>query len=362
MSKYTTSVVAFIDILGFKDKVKEEEKEGKYEFFSKLRIALQEALIKTFEFTKNTFKNFKSLSSKFDEENFEERLKLKTFSDNVFFSFDYSPDDEIQLFLATFYIIYLSTYFQRIMLTHNLYVRGAITIGCNFVDDTMIFSGALIKAFEMEKERAIYPRIVVDKELAEKYVKIKNTLVPCDIFYPNILVKDWSGTVFCNPFKLESDVRLFYDKGLSEKMKRKVRNDGEKIKKKTFEKGIEKLKNNLHSIDLPSILPYRTDNTETNKRVGAKVGSVLGTKPLENFLYDEKKDGEVIKIVQTDLNKNLEIYHDNYEVYEKYLWLSEFVKWIKGENTLLNFEFFKERTFLYDKKCPPIQISNIEIK
>lgn len=64
----------------------------------------------------------------------------------------------------------------------------------------MIFSSALIKAYEFETRTAIYPRIIIDPKILKSLPKdnIINKLLP------NIFVMDWAGLIFLNIFIITS--------------------------------------------------------------------------------------------------------------------------------------------------------------
>jgi len=162
----TKSVVAFIDILGFKEIIENNEKDKHFTPLIKLRKVLNEAV----NATKKIFELvLTSIDSKFDE-NLTTKLKVKQFSDNLYLSFDYT-DYEGDFLLALNYVIFLSRYYQREMLINNYYVRGGIPEGYNYSDDLMIFSSALINAYNLESKVSIYPRIVIDEKIVKRINK-----------------------------------------------------------------------------------------------------------------------------------------------------------------------------------------------
>lgn len=192
-------------------------------------------------------------------------------------------------------ILFSSCYYQRIMLANNFYVRGGISEGHTSKDDNIIFSGALIKAYGLERERAIYPRIVIDEEIIE-FINSKKENSPftdlINLFYP-ILLKDWNVS-FINPFGLES--------ACSKILNHPEMNDPE-------------IRGKLDKIN--------TDIQNTNPDIKSDLS-----------------DDELIKKLQSDLSEKLEEHSNNYKKYEKYLWLSEFIKWTKNEKSSLNFKYF----------------------
>lgn len=53
------------------------------------------------------------------------------------------------------------------MWINNLLARGGISCGNFFKDERMIWGNALIQAYKLEGQIAIYPRIIVEPEIAE---------------------------------------------------------------------------------------------------------------------------------------------------------------------------------------------------
>ena len=64
-------------------------------------------------------------------------------------------------------IIFFSALLQLNMWINNLLVRGGISYGDFFSDEKMIWGNALIGAYKLEGQIAIYPRIIVEPEIAE---------------------------------------------------------------------------------------------------------------------------------------------------------------------------------------------------
>lgn len=56
---------------------------------------------------------------------------------------------------------------QRALLKDRVLTRGGLSYGKHFSDEEFIFSDALIKAYGIERDRAIFPRVVVDDDLLD---------------------------------------------------------------------------------------------------------------------------------------------------------------------------------------------------
>jgi hypothetical protein len=140
MIEFSEKALAYIDILGFKELISFAEK--------KLKDPIP--LIKHLERALGTF----SCKYKIPRAQF----KIKLFSDCISISTDLNP-------LSILKLIAVSASIQRELFMNDIQVRGAISKGKHFENETMIFSKALINALNIEQNYAIYPRIVIDRKL-----------------------------------------------------------------------------------------------------------------------------------------------------------------------------------------------------
>ena len=127
------SVAAFIDILGYKELILKDSLESEIKHFNELKETIDFALQCTVEATKTTM-NF--LENKYgNAERLSKRLNVKQFSDNVYFSFDYSNVDKFEMLFGVYVITRISCLYQRLMLGKGYFVRGGIAhgrrIGCH---------------------------------------------------------------------------------------------------------------------------------------------------------------------------------------------------------------------------------------
>jgi hypothetical protein len=138
-------VVAFVDVLGFREKLYEFEQDMKSKTAGEGELLVSE---KVNEFI-NTVKYVTSL---LDSGNFHYYL----FSDNICITVDYveNPDLLISLLFAVNELFY--SFAQK-----GYFLRGAIDVG-KFVDEKQIALGVpLAKAYLMESKSAVYPRILI---------------------------------------------------------------------------------------------------------------------------------------------------------------------------------------------------------
>lgn len=139
--EYENRIVAFIDILGFSEMIRNSEENE--DVFITVHKALEEI--------RNINRN---LQSETREKSLGRQEAL--FSDNIVISYSTnSPEAEFEL-------IYDAMFLQLCLLYEGVLVRGGITTGKLFHNSNMIFGPALVRAYELESKHAIYPRVLVD--------------------------------------------------------------------------------------------------------------------------------------------------------------------------------------------------------
>ena len=145
------SIVAFIDILGFKALISGSEAE--------------DALVKVKEAIGVSSKRLKKVYPTIND---CDAWVVKMFSDNVAIGFPVIIRDEG---IAEMGIICSRLEeFQYRMISHGFFVRGAVEIGELYMDDEIVFGKALLDAYEAEKSSAVNPRIILGPT-AKKEVK-----------------------------------------------------------------------------------------------------------------------------------------------------------------------------------------------
>ena len=139
-TKYEERIVAFVDILGFSSMV--SNSSSNTEEYEKIKHAL------------DTINRVKKQS---DETN----AKVTTFSDSIVISYSVSDRDPL------FYIIIDLIHLQLELLQQGVLVRGGIAKGQVRHTQEMVFGPAMVAAYELESKYAVYPRIIVEKELVD---------------------------------------------------------------------------------------------------------------------------------------------------------------------------------------------------
>lgn len=147
---YENRIVAFIDILGFKAMI-----DGTVNSHNRLeKIANIE----------NAFNLIQRLLTEHYTGDQISEVKYSTFSDCIVFSFPSHQKDS--LFYSLLPLIWLQA---ELVWNHNIFLRGAITIGEIYHTDKMVFGPAMVEAYKLESEFAKYPRIILDPKIKTTY-------------------------------------------------------------------------------------------------------------------------------------------------------------------------------------------------
>lgn len=133
---YLEKIVAFIDILGFKNLVQDEAKCEDIGVILKLPY-----LIRTDDIAK--------------------RLKIKgvmmtSISDSIVFSIETKERGAMNKIVKL-----LSVFMQVLLFQYGLLLRGGIAVGKLYHDREVVYGPALIKAYDLESKFAEYPRIIM---------------------------------------------------------------------------------------------------------------------------------------------------------------------------------------------------------
>jgi hypothetical protein len=193
---YEKRVLAYIDILGFKDAVgktvenindKETENRCKIEEIHNLLDDIRYQLIK------DKFMPIKKIEIK-------DRV-VSQFSDSVVIS--YLENVSIYNILQDIYFLCISA------LGKGFLFRGAVVCGKVIHTENKLFGPAFIKAYDMEQKQAIFPRVIIDKDIfyiaKDNYSKCTDLnaeynsllkLIPCDFDgkrYINYIDKYYTG-------------------------------------------------------------------------------------------------------------------------------------------------------------------------
>ena len=164
--RYEKRLVAFIDILGFKEIVKQSEKD----------ISKIELIYSVLDYLKNwevqekwdlRLVEIEEDAQKRGIENFDIRGKtnITAFSDSIVVSV--KVDNNINEMAST--LIINLAYIGAILLEKGILFRGGLTVGnLIHIENGTVFGQGLIDSYKLESNNAKYPRIVLSDKLLKE--------------------------------------------------------------------------------------------------------------------------------------------------------------------------------------------------
>ncbi len=146
-------VILFLDILGYKNMIASATNENDYLDSVHSLMTLLSKYIETYT---------QEVDKKSEHPLNLSRFKSMIFSDNILFFAPY--DSEIDMLNLANNLVYGLSQFLFQYTKSKIFFRGAITAGQLFYDEKLhfVFGTGLIRAYELESNVAIYPRIVID--------------------------------------------------------------------------------------------------------------------------------------------------------------------------------------------------------
>lgn len=175
---YEKRILAFIDILGFEKLVSESEND----------ITL---IKKIYGLLDHTLVHAKSLSRRSEvykdivEVNVEEYAH-HIFSDTIILSCPYKSAAYLVV-LIDWMVGYQITMWEN----KATLIRGAITGGNLYEDRDMVFGPALVRAYHLERDKAVWPRVLVDKNVLGVFAAGEKKAA-----FADFLRQDENGLVF----------------------------------------------------------------------------------------------------------------------------------------------------------------------
>ncbi|WP_454826257.1 hypothetical protein [Paraburkholderia xenovorans] len=138
---YSDRVVAFIDILGFRELILQDRES---DVFAALKLAKE------------------SETGKFHN---APEMRLTAFSDSIIAS------DEVGDGIGFTRLLHFTTYLTWQLLEKGVLIRGGISRGRLHHENGIVFGHAMIEAYELESKQAIYPRILVSEDVRDEHVR-----------------------------------------------------------------------------------------------------------------------------------------------------------------------------------------------
>ena len=158
--QYETRLIAFVDFLGFKQMIKESETNERRmgEVYSAIR--------NIYEVLWDYLANSPG----------DTTLRITHFSDSIVLSCVFDEVEDVVLIIR--HLRYIQ---QHLAEEHSMLIRGGITIGDLIHDYHILMGPAMVEAYHMESEIALYPRIILSdlaKQVWDKctsILKVNNT-------------------------------------------------------------------------------------------------------------------------------------------------------------------------------------------
>lgn len=143
--KYDDYYIAFLDILGFSNIVKEKDANYIHKIFTNVKMA-------------------KKLVPKDRGGSIKEKTKFYFFSDSIVVAIPSNEENAFASISSNCLLI------QHALWSYGppVWLRGAIVKGSLYCGKTEIFGPALVEAYKLEENLAKYPRIIMTKDTYEK--------------------------------------------------------------------------------------------------------------------------------------------------------------------------------------------------
>lgn len=183
-------VILFLDILGYKELISNSNNDK----------SENDYLIEIHGLMKNLSEYIEKRNKRIDE-NFKydlnlSRFKYLIFSDNILFFAPYYTDNDMQNLYGN--LMYGLSAFLFQYNKSDIFFRGAITKGLLYYDEKLhfVFGSGLIRAYELESNIAIYPRIVIDDCLCPSPILVGWEKDHKNIWYLDYMLLGYS--ILCN--------------------------------------------------------------------------------------------------------------------------------------------------------------------
>lgn len=150
---YQNRYVAFLDVLGFKNMVQQSEYDG--QMLNRINMALN--------YTSNVQReSCEGIMSMTDI-----GKQVSVFSDSVVISYEMTKPG------SAFYVLMDLIFICNDLLSMGVPVRGGVTVGPLIHESNKCFGPAMVDAYKMESEQAIYPRILVNPKVIQYGIEFK---------------------------------------------------------------------------------------------------------------------------------------------------------------------------------------------
>jgi hypothetical protein len=191
--KYSDSVILYLDILGFRKIVENAGTDAQ-----KIRDVYEKLI---------TAKSVLDTVRESGEESFlnKEKTQINMFSDTVLITYPEISDKTI------FGLSRVAAAMQWALFSMpGTFLRGAITVGNHYHKNDVMFGPSLIKAYDLERNSAEWPRIIIDPAVVDK-LSITGRLMMLDYCF----CRDTAGILFIDYLKVVWYHYLYESKNLT---------------------------------------------------------------------------------------------------------------------------------------------------
>lgn len=144
--QYEKRLVGFIDILGFKQHTEHAQKNNDIKPIKNCLDSI-----------------YQLLEEHYNKQQIQD-VRVTTFSDSIIFSV---PLDRVNLDNLFFSLLPLVWLQADMLMIYKVLMRGGLAYGDIYHNDKMVFGTAVNRAYELESQIAIYPRIVIDNSVLD---------------------------------------------------------------------------------------------------------------------------------------------------------------------------------------------------
>lgn len=141
---HRTSYCAFLDILGFSDRIKES-----------FELDQADQLLQEFH------EIFSKQLKRMEDECNDSLLYFKSFTDNIVLAHPRFSDDMESEFAFTLWA--LSEY-QYSMAIKGFFIRGGLAVGDLFISESNVYGPALLEAYKLESSTAVNPCVILSND------------------------------------------------------------------------------------------------------------------------------------------------------------------------------------------------------
>ncbi len=165
MVSYEKKFVLFIDILGFKELIKDNSADFIFDVLSIFKKSIEECNFVDISLSRSSNQGFCDINidNNGDIEHGKiigDDVQITSFSDNIVITIN----NNVDVLSVLQYIATVQEAFLKENISKEITIRGGLTIGEIYHQENIVFGPALNDAYELESKKARYSRIMLSKE------------------------------------------------------------------------------------------------------------------------------------------------------------------------------------------------------